>query len=78
MSARERLVLIPLVVFVFWIGIYPAPFLNRIEPAVKQVLSQVGRATTVQSDEVLNTQHLTLDEAETEEEKLARLEGEIE
>jgi NADH-quinone oxidoreductase subunit M len=53
LSARERLVLIPLVLFVFWIGVYPAPFLSRIEPAVKQVLTQVGRAQVVQTGEEL-------------------------
>ncbi|MCP4683962.1 MAG: NADH-quinone oxidoreductase subunit M [bacterium] len=51
LSARERLVLIPLVVLIFWIGIYPSPFLNRIEPAAKQVLSHVGKASTVQLNE---------------------------
>jgi NADH-quinone oxidoreductase subunit M len=50
LSGRERLVLIPLVLLVFWIGIYPGPFLSRIEPAVKQILTQVGRAQVVQID----------------------------
>ncbi len=43
-SWRERIILIPLVLLIFWIGIYPKPFLDRIEPAVKQVLIQVSRA----------------------------------
>lgn len=51
LTAREKLVLIPLVVLVFWIGIYPSPFLSRIEPAVNQILTQVGRAQTVQIQE---------------------------
>jgi len=51
LSARERLVLIPLVVLIFWIGIYPSPLLTRIEPAAKQVLSYVGKASTVQLNE---------------------------
>ena len=50
LSDRERLVLIPLVVLVFWIGIYPKPFLSRIEPAARQVLTQVGKAVTVELD----------------------------
>ncbi len=48
LNGREKLVLIPLVALIFWIGIYPAPFLARIEPAVKQVLTHVSRAATVQ------------------------------
>jgi NADH-quinone oxidoreductase subunit M len=40
-STRERLTLIPLIVLIFWIGIYPSPLLNRIEPAVAQLLSRL-------------------------------------
>jgi NADH-quinone oxidoreductase subunit M len=46
LDGRERLILIPLVVLVFWIGIYPKPFLDRVEPAVRQILTQVSRANT--------------------------------
>jgi len=49
LTARERLVLIPLILFVFWIGIYPLPFLERIEPAVKQTLSYVEAAQAAQN-----------------------------
>jgi len=51
LTPREKLVLIPLVALVFWIGIYPSPLLTRIEPAAKQILTQVGRAQMVQQDE---------------------------
>jgi NADH-quinone oxidoreductase subunit M len=52
LSTRERLVLIPLVLAVFWIGVYPSPLLNRIEPAVEQILGQVGQAKVVQESTV--------------------------
>lgn len=45
---RERLVLVPLVLLIFWIGVYPMPFLSRIEPAAEQVLTHVSRASTVE------------------------------
>jgi NADH-quinone oxidoreductase subunit M len=41
---REKLVLIPLVILIFWIGIYPKPFLSRMEPAVKNIIEMVNRA----------------------------------
>ncbi len=44
LTPREKLILVPLVVLIFWIGIYPKPFLDRIEPSVKQVLYQVSQA----------------------------------
>ncbi len=47
---REKIILIPLVVLIFWIGVYPKPFFERIEPAVKKVITQVGKAQTVEVD----------------------------
>ncbi len=41
-SIRERITLVPLIVLIFWIGIYPSPLLNRIEPAVQQLLSRLS------------------------------------
>jgi NADH-quinone oxidoreductase subunit M len=35
---RERLILIPLVVAIFWIGFYPKPFLSKMEASVKSLL----------------------------------------
>ncbi|MBN2226800.1 MAG: NADH-quinone oxidoreductase subunit M [candidate division Zixibacteria bacterium] len=43
LNIRERLVLIPLIVLIFWIGIYPKPFFIRMEPAVKAILSMVHK-----------------------------------
>jgi NADH-quinone oxidoreductase subunit M len=48
---RERIILIPLVILIFWIGVYPKPLFERIEPAVKNVIRQVAKATTVEVDE---------------------------
>lgn len=47
---REKIILIPLVLLIFWIGIYPKPLFARIEPAVKDVLVSVSRAKTVELD----------------------------
>jgi NADH-quinone oxidoreductase subunit M len=35
LTRNEKLVLIPLVIMIFWIGIYPKPFLDIAEPSVK-------------------------------------------
>lgn len=47
---REKAVLIPVVIFIFWIGIYPKPFIEKIEPAVKNILNQVGHSSTVDNN----------------------------
>jgi NADH-quinone oxidoreductase subunit M len=37
-TARESLVLIPIVIMIFWIGIYPKLFLNIAEPFVRSII----------------------------------------
>ncbi|MCX6290929.1 MAG: NADH-quinone oxidoreductase subunit M [Bacteroidetes bacterium] len=43
-TTSEKLVLVPLVVMIFWIGIYPKPFLDIAEPSVKALLSVIHGA----------------------------------
>jgi NADH-quinone oxidoreductase subunit M len=73
LTAREKLVLIPLVVLVFWIGIYPSPFLSRVEPAAKQILTQVGRAQMVNQAEERLEMGFVLSPTEREESRLKPL-----
>jgi NADH:ubiquinone oxidoreductase subunit 4 (subunit M) len=47
LSWREKAVLVPLVVFVFWIGVYPNTFLNNMEGSLENLLNQVNRRETV-------------------------------
>jgi NADH-quinone oxidoreductase subunit M len=41
LSLRELAVLIPLLVCILWVGIYPRPFLRRMEPSARQLIEQV-------------------------------------
>jgi len=41
LSPREYLVLLPLIACIFWIGLYPAPFLRRIEASAQALVEQV-------------------------------------
>ncbi len=36
---REIITMVPLLIFIFWIGLYPAPFFNILAPAVGKLLS---------------------------------------
>ena len=43
-TALDLAVLVPLVVMVFWLGLYPKPFLDLAQPAVTALLQQAGSA----------------------------------
>ena len=38
LNLREKIVLIPLILAIFWIGVYPKPFFNKMESSVKSVI----------------------------------------
>lgn len=40
-NARELVAILPLALFVLWVGLYPKPFLEIIDPSVKHLLAQV-------------------------------------
>ena len=48
LSMRERLVFAPLLLFIFWMGVAPQPFLDRMQPALDRVL-QLTQARAAQS-----------------------------
>jgi NADH-quinone oxidoreductase subunit M len=43
-NLREIITIAPLLVFIFWIGLYPRPFLNLISPAVERVVAALEMA----------------------------------
>jgi NADH-quinone oxidoreductase subunit M len=48
LDAREITLMVPLLVFVFWIGVYPNTFFVKMEPALQQMIQQVkGRQQVV-------------------------------
>jgi NADH-quinone oxidoreductase subunit M len=47
LNLREKLILIPIVLIIFWIGFYPQAFLSKIEPSVKNMLEYVNDKTNL-------------------------------
>jgi NADH-quinone oxidoreductase subunit M len=43
---REILTLLPLLVLIFWIGLYPAPFFDLMAPAVDKLLAPIQAILT--------------------------------
>ena len=55
LSSREILVLSLVVIFIFWIGIYPQTFLNRMEPTINSYIELVKGK--VQSHQKMGDRH---------------------
>jgi NADH-quinone oxidoreductase subunit M len=47
LSAREVITLVPLLVFIFWIGLYPKPFFDLMSPAVEHLVAALQTAAQV-------------------------------
>lgn len=43
-NAREKLIFIPIVALVIWLGVYPKPYLQAMEPSVEKLIQQVRGA----------------------------------
>jgi NADH-quinone oxidoreductase subunit M len=60
LSAREVALMLPLLLFVFWIGIYPNTFLGKMNPAVEQLLQEVNGKQQVAMVETIIPGHLEM------------------
>ncbi|MBD3288507.1 Fe-S-binding domain-containing protein, partial [candidate division KSB1 bacterium] len=48
LSVREMIVLVPFIIAVFWIGIYPKPYMNKMHTTVKKYISEYQPETLKQ------------------------------
>ena len=46
LNAREIITVVPLLIFIFWIGLYPAPFFHLMAPAVDKLVAGLQTAAT--------------------------------
>jgi NADH-quinone oxidoreductase subunit M len=44
LSGRELAYMIPLIVIIFWLGVYPNPVIKKMEPSVKHLIATVEKA----------------------------------
>jgi NADH-quinone oxidoreductase subunit M len=47
LNLREVITLVPLVIFIFWIGLYPKPFFDLMGPAVDNLVATLGTVSMV-------------------------------
>jgi NADH-quinone oxidoreductase subunit M len=58
LNLREQWTLIPLIVIAFWIGLYPKPFFDRMQPTVDRVMERVSVAMPeLELPAVVGTEH---------------------
>jgi NADH-quinone oxidoreductase subunit M len=50
MNWREALIALPIVIMIFWIGIYPKTFISKIEPSVNKVIETVKSKALVDDE----------------------------
>jgi NADH-quinone oxidoreductase subunit M len=46
LSPREWAILVPVLVFIFWIGVYPVSFTGKTEASVRALITQVQTKAT--------------------------------
>ena len=52
MNLREVGYMLPLIILMFWIGLYPRPFLDRIEPTVNHYVSRMQKQQQAHRDAI--------------------------
>ncbi|MFO7983418.1 MAG: NADH-quinone oxidoreductase subunit M [Desulfuromonadales bacterium] len=60
LSAREVVIMLPLLVFVFWIGLYPNTFFEKMNPSIENLINQVNgkqQVAVVEKAEVKTSFH---------------------
>ncbi len=45
LNAREITIMVPLIVLIFFMGLYPKPFIDRMDPAIQKLVAQVRVAS---------------------------------
>ena len=47
LNAREIVVMLPILLFIVWIGVYPKPFLSKMEKSVDIVVTKVQAQSAI-------------------------------
>jgi NADH-quinone oxidoreductase subunit M len=45
LNAREIGIMVPLIIMIFVMGIYPKPFIDKMDPAIKKLVTQIRPAS---------------------------------
>ena len=59
LNAREIVIMVPLLVMIFFMGLYPKPFIDKMDPAIKKLVAQV-RVAPVNAQMVPDALHMQM------------------
>jgi NADH-quinone oxidoreductase subunit M len=59
-NLREKITIIPLIILIFWIGLYPKPFMKTFEASVNHLVSKVSPDNFRPSQPSHGSEHATL------------------
>jgi NADH-quinone oxidoreductase subunit M len=61
LSIREIVIMAPLLVFIFWIGIYPNVFFDKMNPALENLIQQIdGKQQIAMMQQVDASKHIVI------------------
>jgi NADH-quinone oxidoreductase subunit M len=69
LNFREKLAIAPLLILIVVMGVYPKPFLDRIDPSVKALITHIEDKTSVREPEVAKLRGAIVEGAEGESAK---------
>jgi NADH-quinone oxidoreductase subunit M len=64
LNLREKLAIAPLLILIVVMGVYPKPFLDRIDPSVKALITHIEQKTSVREPEVAKLRGVIVEGAE--------------
>jgi NADH-quinone oxidoreductase subunit M len=67
LNLREQWTLIPLIVIAFWVGLYPKPFFDRMQPTVDRVMDRVSVAMPAEATHADHGFEVVADDADKDD-----------
>ena len=71
-NLREKLILVPLVVLVFWIGIYPSTFFKPMDKSIQNLLDNPSLVHAMEESEIPRDYEFTVTETRQQNDEEAR------
>ena len=65
MTLREKIIMVPIVILIFWIGLYPSPFTRTFDASIEKLVTHVHRNSGKPGGHEVSPAHARLDPVTT-------------